>query len=239
MNKKLHFISFITLAVCLAVAVFIYFDPFSLRRPYNPNQTIFACWDDSAPQDEKPQGTDPGLTLAKWDLSKAYNYPYNEDCTPEVFFQEWMDVEGLTEADLEARDCRQLVIVAAMDINNSRTKLTCYKKQNNGKWVAVDGLTALDGTLGKNGISHDRAEGDGTSPAGLWQIGTAFGNEDKPAGLKLPWREITQESVWIGSKGRYYNTWQEIDKIEDAQFSYSSGEHLIEYQQAYSLACVI
>ncbi len=119
------------------------------------------------------------------------------------------------------------------------TTLSCYQKQEDGTWQAAEGLTALKGSMGKTGVNHDRTQGDNSSPGGIWQIGTAFGNEEMPEGCKMPWRDITPESVWVGvNASKYYNTWQEVDKCDES-FTYDDGEHLMDYGSAYALACVI
>jgi len=202
-------------------------------------QTIMSRYDDSKVQEGEPIGVDPGDTLAKWNLSRAADFPVDSVCTPEEFRQKWMAVEGITEEDLTARGCEQLLISAAQDGLVYVTWFYCYEKQKDGTWKPVSDLTAIEGTMGRHGVCHDRHAGDETSPGGLYQIGTAFGLEGKPKGLKMPWRDVTENSVWIGKSGKYYNTWQEIDKITDENFTYDSGEHLIDYKGSYDLATAI
>jgi len=204
-------------------------------------QTIFQSWDDSSPQVGDPITPQPGDTKETWDLTRAANYPADDDCTDEEFFNKWLDVEGLTTDDLDARGCKQLVLVSLRPDSECMTKTTCYQKQDDGSWLPVEGLTALRGSMGKNGLNHDREQGDETSPAGLYQIGTAFGNEEMPEGTKMPWRDITKNSEWVGvNRSKYYNTWQELDDPNlDESFEYDDGEHLCEYISAYALACVI
>ena len=198
---------------------------------------IKPSYDDSSPQTEEATETDPGNTLATWDISRVDDYQADIFCDPSELLEKWMAVEGLTLEDLDARGCRQLVLVVLKRMTDYNTIVTCYEKNSKGEWAAVDGLTELSGTCGTNGVSHDRYAGDRTSPAGLYQLGTCFGNEGKPKGLKMPWRKITENSVWIGRRGEYYNTWQEVDEFEE--FDTGSGEHLIEYTSSYALACVI
>ena len=205
-------------------------------------QTIEPCWDDFSPQEGSPIKPEPGDTKETWDLSIAALFPADEDCTDDEFFAKWMAVEGLTTADLDARGCTQLVISALRPSMTCSTYLTCYEKQADGSWKAAEGLNRVKGSCGKNGINHNRVQGDNTSPAGLYQLGTAFGNLPKPEGLKMPWRDVTEKSEWIGTNSsRYYNTWQELDDpaIQREGFDRDSGEHLIDYQEAYAYACVI
>ena len=205
-------------------------------------QTIEPCWDDFSGQEGAAITPEPGNTSATWDLSIADLFPADADCTDEEFFAKWMAVEGLTTADLDARGCRQLIITALKPDSECMTTFTCYQKQEDGTWAPVEGLTKIKGSCGKNGINHNREQGDETSPAGIYQIGTAFGNEDMPEGVKMPWRDITENSEWVGTnRSKYYNTWQELDdpNIADEGFTTDDGEHLCEYISAYALACVV
>lgn len=205
-------------------------------------QTIEPSWDDFTGQEGDPITPEPGNTKDSWDLSIADLFPADADCTDEEFFAKWMAVEGLTTADLDARGCKQVLISALKPDSECMTTFSCYEKQEDGTWAPVEGLTKMKGSCGKNGINHDRVQGDNTSPAGLYQIGTAFGNESMPEGTKMPWRDVTENSEWIGTnRSKYYNTWKELDDpaIADEEFTTDDGEHLCEYITAYALACVV
>ena len=97
-----------------------------------------------------------------------------------------MAVEGLTTADLDARNCRQLILASAQPSDGVTTLTVCYERGADWSFHPVPGLEGLQGFVGKSGIMHDRRRNTNTSPAGLWAIGTAFGNEPPPEGLKLP-----------------------------------------------------
>lgn len=195
-------------------------------------------WDDFAPQVGTPLPR-PGDTLDTWDLSRADAFPADKDCTAEQLLEKWMTVEGITFADLDARSCTQLVLVAAMDGFPFNTTTVCYGKQTDGVWRQAEGLNRMQGTCGKSGVNHNRVQGDMSSPGGLWKIGTAFGNEEMPEGTKMPWRDITPYSDWVGDNDSvYYNTWQESNDPNLLE-AYDGGEHLEDYQSAYAYACVI
>ena len=129
------------------------------------------------PPTEPPTSRQPGDTTDTFDLSRAEDYPADGDCEELELLEKWMAVEGLTWADLEERDCRQLVLCVARSDDPIRTRTTCYEKGPAG-WEAVEGLTRMAGFVGREGVFHDRVVGSYTSPAGLWALGMAFGNED-------------------------------------------------------------
>ena len=187
-----------------------------------------------------PSETDPGSTLATWDLSRADSYKEDDNCTDEELLQKWLAVEGLTEKDLSARGCRQLVLVVLKKGYASIDTTVCYEKSGS-KWKSASGLRRMMGHTGSNGISHDRVQGDMTSPAGLWRLGPCFGIKPKPEGLKMPWRDVTHQSDWVGDNDSiYYNTWQERDDPNLADtWDYDEVEHLEDYKGSYDLSCVI
>ena len=90
------------------------------------------------------------------------------------------------------------------------------------------------------GIMHHRKRNTDTSPAGLWSLGLAFGNEAKPEGLNMPWRAITPNSEWVcDEESPYFNTWQERGDPTLAYTWNDDVEHLADYQTQYAYACVI
>ena len=79
-----------------------------------------------------------------------------------------------------------------------------------------------------------------TSPAGLWAIGGAFGNELPPESLKLPWRQVTPSSDWVCDENSvYFNSWQERGDPALTESWSDDVEHLEDYPRLYAYACVI
>lgn len=182
----------------------------------------------------------PGDTQKIWDDSRADAYPTDGDCTEMELLEKWMAVEGLTMEDLEERNCKQLVLAVARATDGVQTYTMCYEKQSDGSWAAVDGLTWMKGWTGSGGIMHGRKRNTNTSPAGLWSLGLAFGNSQKPSGLKMPWRDVTPNSDWVCDEDSiYFNTWQERDDPNLLVTWSDDVEHLEDYPNAYAYACVI
>jgi len=197
-------------------------------------------WRGSEPQQGTPVVPQPGETADTWDPARAAAYTADTDCTPMELLEKWMAVEGVSMEDLQARDCRQLVLAVAQE-DGVTNLTTCYSRQPDGTWAAEAELTAMPGFMGKNGIAHNRRRSSLQSPAGLWALGSAFGLSEEPEGMKLPWREITPYSDWVtDDNSPYYNTWQERnDPAVAGMWDWNDTEHLADYDKTYTYACVI
>lgn len=201
-------------------------------------ETPSSPWVMSIPQKGPPITPQPGDTTATWNPQCASMFPADEDCGDAMLLEKYLTVEGLSWADLSARDCRQLVLVVGTGENEAH--ITCYRREMQG-WVAEDHLTGMTGWTGKKGVAHDRKRNSLTSPAGLWALGEAFGNATEPEGLHLLWRDVTGNSDWVcDDQSGYYNTWQERDDptLTDT-WNYADVEHLEDYPESYAYACII
>ena len=181
-----------------------------------------------------------GDTTPTWRPELAAAYPADGDCSDLQLLEKWMAVEGLTLADLDARNCRQLILVSAQPTDGVETVTVCYERDPDGNFVSAPGLSRMYGHIGKNGLKHDRRRNTNTSPAGLWAISSAFGNEAPPEDLKLPWRQVTPNSDWVCDENSiYFNTWQERGDPACTEEWGDDVEHLEDYPKLYAWACVI
>lgn len=197
-----------------------------------------AVWDESDFQEGLPVTPQPGDTSGTWEPALAASFPDDELCTDMGLLEKWMAVEGLSFSDLEARQCEQLVLVVAD--GDAEADIVCFEKLPVGTWAAVDSFSRMNGWVGSGGIRHDRRRNSHTSPAGLWSLGVAFGNSEKPEGLKMPWRTVTPNSDWVCDEdSAYFNSWQERDDPALSQPWSGDVEHLENYADAYAYACVI
>ena len=212
-------------------------DP-SILETREVTEPVGPVWDESQWQESEPISPQPGDTSASWQPELAEDYPADTQCGPMELLEKWLAVEGLTMEDLE--DCRQLILVSAQESDGAETITCCYEKGSDGAWQPVERLSDLQGWVGKNGIIHHRKRNTDTSPAGLWSLGLAFGNEAKPEGLNMPWRAITPNSEWVcDEESPYFNTWQERGDPTLAYTWNDDVEHLADYQTQYAYACVI
>lgn len=129
-------------------------------------------------------------------------------------------------------DYSQLILASA---KGSDAEIYCYDRNNQGIWRFNETLGILPGFVGKNGVSSDKQEGDGCTPGGLFRLGFAFGNKEKPE-TKMAYRKVTENSYWVDDpQSCRYNTWAEGLYLAD----WDSAEHLVEYKDSYAYAVVI
>ena len=87
---------------------------------------------------------------------------------------------------------------------------------------------------GKNGLSADRHDGDGTTPIGLFKVLYCFGNAPNP-GAGMTYREIQRTSYWSGEK-EDYNTWVDL---EPGSREMKRSEYLYKFKISYKYAMAI
>ena len=181
-----------------------------------------------------------GDTTPTWNPALAAAFPADTECSDPVFLEKWMTVEGLSLADLDARGCDQLILTAAQPTDGVESLTVCYERGANGSFAPAAGLSRMSGHVGKCGIRHNRQRNTNTSPAGLWAISSAFGNELPPEDLNLPWRQVTPNSDWVCDENSpYFNTWQERGDPSLTGSWSDDVEHLEDYPVLYAWACVI
>lgn len=90
--------------------------------------------------------------------------------------------------------------------------------------------------FGKNGITSDKREGDLKTPAGIFELGFAFGICDNP-GTGLDYIKINNSMYWVDDvNSEHYNKFVDVSKNKA---DFKSGEHLIEYPGLYDHGIVI
>ena len=124
-----------------------------------------------------------------------------------------------------AVDAKQIIIVVE-NAAEGPTLFFCTKSEDD-LWM-IDFSTDAD--IGKNGITTEKKEGDGMTPAGCYPITAAFGIKEDP-GAVIPYRQITDTSYWVDdTQSPYYNQW--ADSAETG-ISFTS-EHLIKHSPSYN-----
>lgn len=115
---------------------------------------------------------------------------------------------------------RQLITVEAKVARTTYATLRTWKRSG-GCWVAVAG--PYPARLGKNGLSSNRREGDGTTPTGTYRIGrTMYGNEPNP-GVKFTYRRLRCGDWWDeDSSSPTYNSFQHVPCGEKPPFGGAS-----------------
>jgi L,D-peptidoglycan transpeptidase YkuD (ErfK/YbiS/YcfS/YnhG family) len=103
---------------------------------------------------------------------------------------------------------RQLVTVEANSMRTTYATLRTWKRSH-GCWVAAGG--PYQARLGKNGLAVTRREGDGTTPTGIYRIGsTMYGNEANP-GVGYRYRRLRCGDWWDEDpRSPTYNSFQHV-----------------------------
>jgi len=120
-------------------------------------------------------------------------------------------------------EIRQLVVSIAPDWSASTGSLRRYERGPDGPWRQVGGEVPV--LYGKNGLAWGRGvrdggdsgpqkrEGDGRSPAGVFAIGTIYGNEARlPDGADFPFHQVTTNDAWPDDPANpFYNQHVVVD----------------------------
>jgi L,D-peptidoglycan transpeptidase YkuD (ErfK/YbiS/YcfS/YnhG family) len=103
---------------------------------------------------------------------------------------------------------RQLITVEAASTRTTYARLQTWKAVN-GCWVRVEG--PFSARVGRNGVSSNRREGDGTTPTGTYTIGTTmYGNSADP-GVRYRYRRLRCGDWWSEDPhSPTYNTFQHV-----------------------------
>jgi L,D-peptidoglycan transpeptidase YkuD (ErfK/YbiS/YcfS/YnhG family) len=100
-------------------------------------------------------------------------------------------------------DAQQVLVVATASWDSTTAKVALFEKTDSGWNKAVGELNAK---IGKQGVRQIRSEGDGSTPAGGFRIGTALG-EKTEIDTDLRYQQIEQGGCWISEAGADYNRW--------------------------------
>ena len=103
---------------------------------------------------------------------------------------------------------RQLITVEARMARTTYADVRTWRRVG-GCWVAAAG--PYSARLGKNGLSANRREGDGTTPTGTYRIGpTMYGNEPDP-GVRFGYRRLRCGDWWDEDPSSpTYNSFQHV-----------------------------
>ncbi|MEQ9219305.1 MAG: L,D-transpeptidase family protein [Cyclobacteriaceae bacterium] len=146
--------------------------------------------------------------------------------------------------------CEQVILVYAEEWSGTTGELLLLEKKGQ-QWDTVS--MAIKVNFGKNGMKWGRGlhqnnetlekqEGDGCAPAGVFELGLAFGYDEQPTGLSWPYQQITDRDYFVDdANSRDYNTWQTIpvNEVNDPKLKWNSYEHMKRKDHLYSLGIVV
>lgn len=134
-------------------------------------------------------------------------------------FSTLLSAGGVTTETLNERNINQLIIVNS---SGSSAAVYFYDKTNN-EWKNDSDLTT-SGYVGSSGTTDSPSESKPATPKGLYSVGDAFYQSDKP-NTKLNSFKITENTYWVDDPdSKYYNMKVEGTSKKD----WDSAEHMSE-----------
>jgi L,D-peptidoglycan transpeptidase YkuD (ErfK/YbiS/YcfS/YnhG family) len=152
-----------------------------------------------------------------------------------------------------AAQSTQMIVVTTPDWNTVQGRLQRYERATSGAvWrpvgeaipivVGRNGMAWGSGVVAIGGIQTSadpvKHEGDGRSPAGVFNLGTAFGFAAEPlSGTMLPYRSLTPSIECVDDVDS-----QSYNRIVDrstAQVDWKSSEHMRDVGEAYRWGVVV
>ncbi len=145
----------------------------------------------------------------------------------------------------------QLVTVVSEGWDEFRAELRRYERTPGEAWAPVDEPVAV--VLGRNGYAWGRGlhgsgtpsgragpekrEGDGRSPAGIFELGTVYGYDTSREELSLPYIQATSALRCVDDpSSRHYNR---IVSTEDTRVDWESAERMRRDDALYVLTIVV
>lgn len=102
-------------------------------------------------------------------------------------------------------ESEQIVVVETSAPGSFHAALRVFEI-GNGNTIGIMGEVPV--VIGKNGVTDGKTEGDGKSPAGIYELGGSFGVKAAPDGVALPYRQVTEHDYWIDDPhSDDYNQW--------------------------------
>ncbi len=160
---------------------------------------------------------------------------------------------GSAQPDILSRST-QMIVVTTADWDTVEGRLQRFERGSaRESWRSVGEPIAI--VVGEHGLGWDRRlaafdsgigeasdpvkkEGDGKSPAGVFDLGTAFGYAAQPLpGLKLPYLMLTESTECVDDvNSKHYN--RIVDRSEVAP-DWNSSEHMRDVGEAYRWGIVV
>lgn len=145
----------------------------------------------------------------------------------------------------------QLVAVVSAQWDAFRAHLFRYERAPGERWRSVG--KPIDVVLGREGYGWGRGlhgttapqgrpgpikrEGDGRSPAGVFELGPVYGYAPTHDSLSLRYEQATPELRCVDDpRSAHYNR---IVSIEDTQIDWKSAEHMLRDDELYVLTIVV
>ena len=131
---------------------------------------------------------------------------------------------------------KQLITVEAKVARTTYAELRTWRRVG-GCWLPAAG--PYTARLGRNGLSSNRREGDGTTPTGVYTIGrTMYGNAPNP-GVRFAYRRLRCGDWWDEDpRSSTYNSFQHVPCGQTPPFA-GASEGMWQQPGAYPYLAVI
>lgn len=118
-----------------------------------------------------------------------------------IFLSRIMDSKFRKKVSMQQLAQQRIIVTST-----SKTTATVQLQELSGtKWKNIN--TPYKAVIGKNGIGKTK-EGDGKTPTGMFELGTAFGWGPTLANLNYPFKKSTAHDYWIDdTSSKDYNKW--------------------------------
>lgn len=91
------------------------------------------------------------------------------------------------------------VLTVVEGTGGSSCRVYVFEKDENGQW---EQQFVTDGYLGRNGMSSNRSTGDKTTPIGLFELNTPFGQEPALEGFPDNYIQVDESYLWSDAENR-------------------------------------
>ena len=143
----------------------------------------------------------------------------------------------------------QAIVVTTKDWKAVQGKAQLFERQTTkSSWKTVG--QSFPVVVGKNGLAWSddarmmaesephKVEGDGKSPAGLFNLTSAFGSKTKPFYVKLPFTQLEENTECVDDvKSSHYNTI--VNKMQVGNFDWQSSEKMLAVGEPYELGVFV
>ncbi len=93
------------------------------------------------------------------------------------------------------------VLVVVEGTKGAECNVYAYERADNIWFRRVETY----GYLGRNGMSNHRTEGDKTTPIGVFQMNTPFGQKEPLEGFPIHYLQVTEDHVWLADGNKMVN----------------------------------
>ena len=154
----------------------------------------------------------------KVDVSDVYEYDADDEYYDydDTYYDDEETTESvgfMPEKVPTYKYCEQFLLA---ECDGTDAVITLYEKDGNG-WVE---RMSVDAKIGKNGLTYDKHEGDGCTPAGEFALTFYCGMYDTKSNLDF--RFIYDDTVWVDDEDSYY--YNTIQSSEDYYKDWDSAE---------------